>query len=512
MKKNKKAMILYYPIIIAFVITLCIFYFLSAYKNKPENTEFVGQVFLNSYKEMQNSFKDIYYIKKSAKYSIYNSIYSISKNAGYFNDPPCKYSPIPKGTNYVLWQKVNEEFDNYLPTGKFIEYACYPTESDIRKSFTSFFNKEFNDYAEKYTPTIIPRNNYDLILSEKEQNLEITGIATQKIRFPPDPTQYKEMVLSKLSEMEQNCLSKEGYTPIFWGGDLFRACAPCPEKANCGAYVNEIYCKIDPCNLGCRWDDGCKKATSIYAITPSFKTEINYNFIKKFNEYIEKAKAIEKSVEDCLRIGSGELYDIDIMVCTDLNKLKKEINGLENFEITALPPEDDTPLLSYPHIKIPSKKYYTLLFKVKDQSFQNHFSNEKFDIKFAIQSLDDTPPPATKILTDAENKPQKKAGAWYLRWETNPASDVLAYKIYYKKMPSSQPTSISEMDNKDSATIVWAPYTEWQIPATIEGDYYFFIIAIDKFNNEAKDIIPTKVNIPSIEEAKKEETLILPIY
>lgn len=504
MKLNKKGSQMMAWGLLATMFILVITAYIYIWSKTSKFTSTTGETQSEIIKNYHNGELALIYTDQAAKYSIYTTIYFIAQTAGYFSDPSCGYSPIPEGTNYVLWQKVNEKFENYLPTGKFKEDPCYPTESDIRKSFTLSFNKEFNDYAEKYTPTIIPKNNYDLVLNEKEQNLEIVGIATQKIRFPPDRTQYKEMVLSKLSKMEQNCLSKEGYTPIFGGGDLFRACAPCPEKANCGAYVNEMYCKIDPCNLGCRWDDSCKKANSIYAITPSFKTEINYNFIKKFNEYVEKTKEIEKSVVECLKKGSGEPYDTDLMACAEINNLK-QIKGIENYKITPLPDDGN----------------YILLFTIEDLSFNNPFSDEKLTIKYGLRFLDRFPPPATEIMADKENKPLKRSGAWYLIWQTNNASDVVGYKIYYKKIekaldgkeiPSTPPTDIEKMDNKYDPIIIRAPLTEWLITGLEEGDYYFFIIAGDDANNVAYDIITKRVTIPSIEEARKEETLILPIY
>jgi len=142
-----------------------------------------------------------------------------------------------KGLKYNLWEEINEP-------------SCYPTKSDIRKSVNLFFNERFNDYAKKYTSTLIPTDNYDLSFNEKEGSIEIIGIATQNILIPPYPAKYKENFLPTLSEGEQECLSKEGYVPFFIGNSFVR-CIECPKKASCGNYIDEVYCNMDPCNLGC---------------------------------------------------------------------------------------------------------------------------------------------------------------------------------------------------------------------------------------------------------------------
>lgn len=57
LKNNKKAMALVYLVMYGMIIALCTFYFFHTYKNAPQNTEFVGQVFLDSYKKQKTLLK-----------------------------------------------------------------------------------------------------------------------------------------------------------------------------------------------------------------------------------------------------------------------------------------------------------------------------------------------------------------------------------------------------------------------------------------------------------------------
>jgi len=283
-------------------------------------------------------------------------------------------------------------------------------------------------------------------------------------------------------------------------------------------------------------------------VTPSFKTEIDHNPLKIFDGYVEKTKEIEKNIIECLKKGGPDnpiiedKYSKDIFACSDIEKLQSEILGLENYEIMPISPKDDKQLPPpNEQISIPTKNYYTLLFDVTDVSL-NPYSNVEVTVKLAIELLDDIPPPATEIITYNDNWPAYDGitDSLYLRWNLNPASDVLAYFIYYKKIektldgqeiPSSPPSDISKMDNYvpeqktrysnidnlmeitgiqepikpslSSTEVIWAPATEWKIDSSLEGDYYLVIVAKDRFLNKAVEITPKKVHIPNKEEIEQ---------
>ncbi len=469
------------------------------------------------------------YIDQAAKYSVYNSILPIMEKGGFIDEPPCGYDSFEDDKDYVLWQRVYEVLDNYMGTGESKEETCYPKKSDIKKSLISSFNKEFNEYAEKYPTPIIPKNNYGLILEEKEGKQEIIGIATQNLIFPPDINKIRERMLPTITiEVNRECLSK-GSIPEYYS-DEYYSCNKCPEKATCSIYSTITNCNYDPCNIGCEWrDEKCSKMKRdmVYSIKPSFRLEASYNLVNKFDEYIGKVEEIKEKIRDCLKIGSGKSGDVDIIECTKKENL--EIDSIEDYEISAIPPDDDVPFPLNKLIKIPSKKYYTLLFRIKEPS---PYSNEEITIKFAIELLDDIPPPATEIITYKDNWPLPSKGSLYLKWESNPASDILGYWIYYKKIQSEDetpPIDISQMDNfagqknyetntieptitnqepSRSEEIILAPFTEWKIDNSLEGDYHFIIIAKDKFGNAAIELAPKKVHIPTkeeMEEAQQEQ-------
>ena len=195
------------------------------------------------------------------------------------------------------------------------------------------------------------------------------GIATRSITIPPDKVSYRESIIPTLSEDEKNCLSKDGYVAFFEkeGGDWkFIRCGECPEKAGCERYINEVYCNMDVCDLNCGWSNKCEKSNSknsdiIHAVKPSLKTEISYDFIDKFIEYVDKTKEIRDEVQNCLLKGSGKPDDEDIETCSDVDELKKEIENMEGYEIKPILEQDR----------------YTQLFNIADDSFEDPYSKER---------------------------------------------------------------------------------------------------------------------------------------
>ncbi len=469
---NKKAMALYYPVMWGLLVGLSAFWVLNAYQNTPKNIEFIGQVFLDSYKEVQNVLDDLDYAQQSAKYSVYNAIYPLAKRGFYFKDP-CQANEM----GYIMWKNI---FLN-LQTQENVDYSCYPTKEDIKVNYAIFLNEELNRYFKSYTYNLIPENNYDLIFDKKEKGLEIKGVATQKIRTPPNPVQYKQKIMPTLPEKEQDCLSKEGHVSIFVG-NILGACEKCPGKASCESYRNEAYCKMDPCNLGCKWEDKCKRANGVYAVDPSFEIEISYNFIYEFEKYVSKAKEMEDKITNCLRKGSGKPYDDDLTACSDIDNLKKAIEDLGDYEI----------------IQTTSLKGYTLLFKTEDNSFKNPYSEEKLIIKYGLKFLDKFPPPPTEIIAKIEEREDGK----YIRWKINNASDVAAYSIYVRSL---EPKTIDEGNLLQEGIT----NTEWKVDyineimevgdkkqALQEGEeYWFYIIAYDNAGNKAEEIIPVQLTI-----------------
>ncbi len=116
-----------------------------------------------------------------------------------------------------------------------------------------------------------------------------------------------------------------------------------------------------------------KSNTTIYSLKPSFKMNVSYDFIDRFKDHIEKTLAIRNNIQGCLWT-----TDSDLETCSNIGKLKTEIEGIEGYKI-------DT---------ISSAEKYTLLFDIEDASFKNPYSDEKLILKFGISFI----PPATEVI------------------------------------------------------------------------------------------------------------------
>lgn len=223
-----------------------------------------------------------------------------------------------------------------------------------------------------------------------------------------------------------------------------------------------------------------KDYNTFYSVSPSFKAKISYNFISAFSEYSNKAREIRNSIQNCLLKGSGKPDDEDLLTCSSITKLEGDIENIGNYQITPV---------AFPN-------QYTLLFDIEG-SFENPYSTEKPIIRFGIRFLDTFPPVATEIKGIEERGllNSKK----YLVWNKNNASDVASYEVYYKKIEkgiegakTKKPESISEMEK-----LGVAEKTEQEIESLKSGDYYFYVIAIDKANNAAlgEGISPIELTI-----------------
>ena len=545
MKKNKKA-IFYSVTILLFTIIILTGALTITFK-KTTHEKKIGEEQIKLIQKYQEGENALFYIDQAAKYSVYSSIYLFAKNGTYFDEPPCKRFSDKLG-EYLLWKT------RFKPTTtqQVKEESCYPSKKDLIKNFNLFLNDQLDKYTIRYPTAVIPLQNYDFTYKENKQNIEIIGIPSKKIRIP-DLTQYKEEVWPTLTAEEQNCFSKEKHVLLFFIGESI-GCKPCLPNAECEDYIKETYCQIDPCDLGCIWEEKCEKITSIYTISPSFKTQTTYNFIDKFQEYVEKTKEIEENIKECLKKGSYKEDDADDFVtCVERLKTKeednnggyeeevsieeaaqiipypdapapddspKDIEGIENYKITPITSEPDKALheeemapIAPDHgldpppkgIELYSSKVYTLLFDIEDPSFQNPYSDEKLIIKYGISFIDEFPPPATEIITDKDNKPLRKDGIWYIVFK-NKASDIVYYKVYYKNItksldgrdiPSRPPTEINDMYNWDNPFI--SINSKLPLNSFKEGDYYFFAIAIDDTGNPSKEVITKRISIPSIE-------------
>jgi hypothetical protein len=391
MKKNKKA--IFYSVTVLILTIFILVAALTAAFNKTKHEKKIGEEQIELIKKYQEGEDVLFYIEQSAKYSVYNVMYSFAKKGIYFNEPLCKYN-LENG-DYVMWENVIQDKDT----------QCYPLERDFVINFALFLNNHLDKYFEKHPSVIIPKNNYDFNFNEKEGGIDIKGVANQNIIFAAEDSDY--------------------------------------------------------------------------SLKPSFRTKISYNFISKFTKYSTKAQEIRDNIQKCLGKGSNTPDDEeDLLTCSDINKLKKDIEGIEGYEI----------------IPVAFPKEYTLLFDIEDKSFENPYSDEKLVIKYGIRFMDVFAPPATEIIGIEEG---------VLKWKKNNASDVVGYRIYARTL---KPSDIAKRD----FVITVGKETEWKVEydedclekekedkvCLKKGEkYWFYIVAHDNADKIAETISPTEITI-----------------
>ena len=514
--KNKKA-VFYSVTILIFTIFILIVALVALIK-KSDVGKKVGEEQIELIKKYQAGESIFFFIDQVSRYSPYIAIYPFAKNGTYFNKPECGYY-LKDNEEYTLWENFTKDATN-AP----METICYPTKGEITKNFGLFLQQVLDGYLQMYPfdrysqeclnsqlyikklvcPYLnnyasIPTNGYDFSLEDRNKSVLIEGVAIKSITNPINRYAYREQVMPTLSEREQDCLAQQKHNVFFRRENkrgVYDYCGRCTTDYNCDNYVSEIYCNLDPCDSGCIWkEDSCENITTLYSIRPSFRTEIDYNFISNFSDYVNKAKEIKDNIKNCLIKGSGKPDDFDIVTCSDINKLKGEIQGLEKYDINYGDAEDG----------------YLLLFNIiEDDSFGNIYSQEKLVTKFGIKFRDSFAPPATEII-GIETRDSEK----YLRWEVNNASDIISYNVYYKKIEvgiggvrTQKPDSVNRMDNglpTVSALLVGPgpdfyfyendkPELKLDLPS---GDYYFYVIAIDYAGNSqnGEGIGPVELSI-----------------
>ncbi|MBW2988948.1 hypothetical protein KY358_01380 [Candidatus Woesearchaeota archaeon] len=171
---NKRAMILYYPVIFFLAISLLLFYGLNCSRNLPKETEFIGEVFLDSYKLMYDAIKIKKYIDQSAEYAFYDAVYDLGSNGGFHNSECGKY--VYGDDGYSLWETFESE-----EGGITITTECYPEERDLAVGFSYFLNRKLDVYLKAYPAVPIPLDNYDFTFENKGDTIMVNGIAAQDL-------------------------------------------------------------------------------------------------------------------------------------------------------------------------------------------------------------------------------------------------------------------------------------------------------------------------------------------
>jgi len=163
MIKGKKGMIA--------ILILAIFFFaimgtlfIKLQSKKSQFNATLGETQLELIEKYTKGEQILFYIDQASKYSIYEAVYDLSLNGGFFDYKCGDYN------GYGLWQSEKED----------IEY-CSP---DYRNNFGKFISTRLDSYLSKGIFEINPPiDNYDFIFEEDEKT-KIHGIATIPLSIP----------------------------------------------------------------------------------------------------------------------------------------------------------------------------------------------------------------------------------------------------------------------------------------------------------------------------------------
>ena len=177
--KTNKAMTLESTFLILAIIGGFVVFYVSVLEAKIIIPNYIGQHQLSILKAANEAEKALLFIDQSARYSMHQSAYDLSKKGG-FSEPDCGYY-----YGYSIWlDKENNIFKN-----------CNPSEQDLIDNFAEVFDEELLKYLEVYPDALIP-SYYDY---EFEGSLEISAISKQNLEIDivPDKYAFKPAITSK---------------------------------------------------------------------------------------------------------------------------------------------------------------------------------------------------------------------------------------------------------------------------------------------------------------------------
>jgi len=254
MKLRKKAF-MFEGAMFFIVLILLTTAFITLYnkQNKfPENYWIGTRQFglINTYQEGE---KALFYIDQSAKYSVQQAIYELGQKGGHENPNCGDYF------GYSLWNTETKKIDECLPSYK--------------ESFKSIFNMGLNTYLTKYPDVRILRNNYNFLLKNENNKLEIIGNAKNKLFFniaeedtfsfraeegldikAPEKIEtcildatYKEKKQKKIVETAKKYQEDYSGLPYRWGGES-------EEEGgfDCSGFIYKVFKDSDVCGFNYR--------------------------------------------------------------------------------------------------------------------------------------------------------------------------------------------------------------------------------------------------------------------
>ena len=235
---RKAAIGLVFPVVIGLALALGAFYSLQAIKNPQVYANYIGKVVLDATLERNEALTQLNFILKSAYLASDEVLYPLAKEGFY-------YSPSSCGglKDYSLWENFNEVGSIY----------CYPTKEAIKSNYEKLFNQKLNSRFESYKELGVPRDNYKVYIKDTDPAI-LRATAMKPVQYPFE-SDYKDRTLAALPQKERDCAQKK-QMPLLDDEGNMEECIKCPKTPSCTEYKEKTYCQLDPCDAGCKWQEG----------------------------------------------------------------------------------------------------------------------------------------------------------------------------------------------------------------------------------------------------------------
>jgi|TARA_Y100000310_G_scaffold345748_1_gene469212 hypothetical protein len=165
--KGKKGQVLVYGLIAGLILAIILNYIGST--NIKREFGIIGESSLSLIESSIEAEKILFYTDQSAKFSAQQTIIKLAEKGGYAEKNGCG-----DYLEYRLWTALDEK--NNLN-------KCFPDREIIKNNFIFKFNEKLNQYLLNYPESDIPKDNYEIELKEKEDKLDVIGLAVNDLKI-----------------------------------------------------------------------------------------------------------------------------------------------------------------------------------------------------------------------------------------------------------------------------------------------------------------------------------------
>jgi len=479
---NKKAMILYYPILVGFVVGLAVFYVSSLTSDPKGQTNYVGEIALNYIKTAKSAENTLLYIQNSAKQASYQSIYDLALKGGFYSESECGSYQESN-----LWTSETN--------------TCYP---NTKQNLGLYLKDNMNYHLIINENTFHFKDNYDFRIQQEDNKLRIMGIATLPIKIP---ILIKEKIKKKTVKKQiGNYSIKPSFEHLIdYNLNDYETikqkeseiASTCEKETDVEKCVEQKIIAINALHRGkpeenpLKWHIGSSEPAEkiFYDFTQKYESCLNSkdmdctcnfkleyedsNLKGKYDILISKdgsdtkIKLVEPEGHNLVKAIKGSIPAVISDYYTGSIKYLKSFHyvviytSTGNYETTVL----STPITTYDfgftkETRLYKKDKNSVIFIRKDSTeYQNlkecsspnifRFTvaneNKKFfvydkttkkaefkpiEIRFAINIKDLPPPPIDGLKVQNEEKAE---GSVLLKWKKSQATDVASYNVYYSK-------------------------------------------------------------------------------